>query len=144
MPTTVGSSRRFGTSPTRDRVVRAYRGIVRSASDEAAHQRMRKVEREFLDLVRCLARAGATARIARLQVLVEDAARIAIPCTTDACLLEAARQVHRVDQLQDTARFELPISLTPVAEEKLLRATYAEIAHLETQAALLEARKAAR
>lgn len=144
MPSRVESSRRFGTSPGRDRVVRSYRQLVGSASDEAAHQRMRRVEREFLDLVRLCARQGALTRVTRWQVLLLEAVRQEPTCTTDACLLDRTQAVHRVDQGEDTARFVLPMGLTPAAEERLLRATYAELAEKQELAALLEARKAAR
>jgi hypothetical protein len=134
----------YGTSPVRDRVTVRYGELHGCASDEAAHQRMRKVVRDFLDLVTHFAREGAAARIARLRVVLDEAARREAACTSDHCLLDHARAVHRADQAEDTARFELPLDLTPAAEERLLRATYVEIAHLQGQASLLEARKEAR
>lgn len=144
MPSTVSGGLRYRTSPARDRVVRSYGQLVGSASDEAAHQRMRRVERDFFALVLHYARQGATARIARLRMRLLEVSRTEAVCTTDGCLLTEAQAVHRVDQREDTARFELPVALTPAAEDRLLRATYQEIAAKERLATLLEARKAAR
>lgn len=149
MAPTLRPAEPYGTSPRskkggRDRVVRAYGELCNSASEDAAHQRMRRVQREFFDLVRTIARAGAPARLERLRVLFEDAARAELPCTNDDCLLDATDRAFHADAVEDAARHDLLRHLSPAAEARLLRTLYAEIAAKREKVAILEARKAAR
>lgn len=148
---TLRTTEGYGTSPRangggRDRIVRAYRDLYNSASEDAAHQRMRRVEREYLNLITLLARENATDRLERHRLLVEATIAAHAPdlCLSDSCLLQATREEHHADQLQDTARLELVAELAPDREDRAIRALIHELATKRRKLTILLSRKAAR
>lgn len=146
MASTLGPSVRWGDSPRRDRVVLAYQQVSRARSAEAAHQRLRKHEAQFLADVAFLERQGALTRLARLRALFENAADPASrPDLSDDALRALCRALHPADQQDDTARLELLDGPLTVDEEvRMLRAVYVTLARLTQLARCLEGRKEAR
>ena len=126
-----------------DRVVEAFQAEHNCRSVGAAHQQVRAREAGFLALVGFYGRHGAEARIARLRIRFENAADpVSTPGTDEATLRVLLRDLHPVDQSDDTARIELVDGpITEEEEARMLRACYATNSKLTRVARCLEARK---
>ncbi len=133
-------SRPYGRT---DRVDAAFQAEQKCRSAGAAHQAIRLREAQFLALVGFYARVGAESRIARLRTRFEQRADpLSSPPTDDDSLRALLRELHPLDQSDDTARLELiDGAITEAEETRMLRAVYATMSKLTRVARCLEARK---